>query len=175
MVLLFPGLCGNHDSRPHYQRSAGLMIKEAQHRGGLAWMNYDKAFRHQLAPDPSIPWNTINPSLLASTILHGLPLIKPKCVLFPMPCSRPHTGAVCPRLLEPPCLSSCRSALSITGLELSHRSALSGTRAIAHMLAGAPDCSQAPLATSRSDQPGSAPPHLLHAVVGGAVTTLSTS
>ena len=46
-----------------------LMIKEAQRHGGLAWLDYDKAFRQQLAADPSVRWNTMNPSLLASTML----------------------------------------------------------------------------------------------------------
>ena len=48
---------------------ARLIIKEAQRHGGAAWLDYDRAFRQQRAADPSIPWNSLNPSLLASTIL----------------------------------------------------------------------------------------------------------
>ena len=48
---------------------ARIIIKEAQRQGGLGWLDYDKAFRQQMATDPSIPWNIINPSLMASTTL----------------------------------------------------------------------------------------------------------
>ena len=41
------------------------IIKEAQRQSGIAWLDYDKAIQ----ADPSTPWNTINPSLLASTML----------------------------------------------------------------------------------------------------------
>ena len=53
---------------------ARLLIREAQRHGGQGWLDYDHAFRQQVAADPSIPWNTLNPSLQASTILgHAAP------------------------------------------------------------------------------------------------------
>ena len=48
---------------------ARLIIKEAQRHGGKAWLDYDRAFRQQMAADPSMRWNIINPSLLTSTVL----------------------------------------------------------------------------------------------------------
>ena len=47
---------------------ARLLIKEAQRHGGMGWLDYDRAFRQQVASDPSIQWNTLNPGLQASTI-----------------------------------------------------------------------------------------------------------
>ena len=48
---------------------ARLIIREAQRHGGQGWLDYDHAFRQQVAADPTIPWNILNPSLQASTIL----------------------------------------------------------------------------------------------------------
>lgn len=48
---------------------ARLIIKEAQRHGGLSWLDYDRAFRQQIAADPAIRWNILNPSLLASTMM----------------------------------------------------------------------------------------------------------
>ena len=46
-----------------------LIIQQAQSQGGLAFLDYDRAFRQQVATDASIRWNALNPSLLASTML----------------------------------------------------------------------------------------------------------
>ena len=52
-----------------YARS---IIREALRHGGQGWMDYDRAFRQQVAADSSIPWNTLLPGLQAATILrHG--------------------------------------------------------------------------------------------------------
>ena len=48
---------------------ARLLMREAQRHGGSAWLDYDRAFRQQLAVEPSNRWNIMNPSLLASTML----------------------------------------------------------------------------------------------------------
>ena len=48
---------------------ARLLIQQARAQGGLFFLDYDRAFRQQLATDPSLRWNAINPSLLASTNL----------------------------------------------------------------------------------------------------------
>ena len=46
-----------------------LIIRQAQSQEGLAFLDYDRAFRQQKLADPSLRWNTLNPSLLASTTL----------------------------------------------------------------------------------------------------------
>ena len=46
-----------------------LIIQQAQRQNGLGWMDYDKAFRQQVAADPTMKWNAINPGLLTSTML----------------------------------------------------------------------------------------------------------
>ena len=46
---------------------AKLIIRQAQSQGGLAFFDYDRAFCQQKVADPSLRWNTLNPSLLAST------------------------------------------------------------------------------------------------------------
>lgn len=48
---------------------ARQLIKESQRHGGLGWLDYDRAFRQQVAADPAIRWNTLIPGLQASTIL----------------------------------------------------------------------------------------------------------
>ena len=47
----------------HY---AKLTIRQAQSQ---AFLDYDRAFRQQKVADPSLRWNTLDPSLLASTTL----------------------------------------------------------------------------------------------------------
>lgn len=49
---------------------ARLLIGEARRHGGMGWVDYDRAFRQQLAADPSLPWNTLIPGLQASTLLN---------------------------------------------------------------------------------------------------------
>ncbi len=48
---------------------ARLIIRQAQSQGGLSFLDYDRAFRQQLGTDPSMRWNAIHLSLLASTTL----------------------------------------------------------------------------------------------------------
>lgn len=48
---------------------ARLIIRQAQSQGGCSFLDYDRAFRQQMASDPSMRWNALNPSLLASTSL----------------------------------------------------------------------------------------------------------
>jgi hypothetical protein len=70
MVLLLPGICGNHDIPPRDQLAyAHLIIRQAQSQGGLSWLDYDHSFRQQMATDPTMQWNILIPSLLASTTL----------------------------------------------------------------------------------------------------------
>ena len=46
-----------------------LLICEALCHGGSGLMEYDRVFRRQLAINPTMPWNTLEPSLQAATIL----------------------------------------------------------------------------------------------------------
>ena len=48
---------------------ARLVIREALRHGGSGWLDYDRAFRQQVAADPSLRWNTLLPGLQASTVL----------------------------------------------------------------------------------------------------------
>jgi len=48
---------------------ARLIICEAQRHSGPGWLEYDEVFRQQAAVNPSLPWNEINSSLHATTIL----------------------------------------------------------------------------------------------------------
>jgi hypothetical protein len=48
---------------------ARLIIREALRHGGRGWQEYDRSFRRQLAIDTSQPWNVLNPSLQASTLV----------------------------------------------------------------------------------------------------------
>ena len=45
-----------------------LLIREALRHGGAGWLEYDRVFRRQVAINPTIPWNTIQPGLQAATI-----------------------------------------------------------------------------------------------------------
>lgn len=46
-----------------------LLIREALRHGGNGWLEYDRVFRRQMAINPLLPWNTIEPGLQAATIL----------------------------------------------------------------------------------------------------------
>lgn len=48
---------------------ACLLICEVVHHGRTGLMEYDRVFQRQLAIDSSIPWNILQPSLQAATIL----------------------------------------------------------------------------------------------------------
>ena len=52
---------------------AQLVVREALRHGGRGWLDYDRLFRQQAALNPSIPWDTLNPGLLASTVLGQRP------------------------------------------------------------------------------------------------------
>ena len=86
---------------------AHLIVREAQRHGGLAWLDYDRAFRQQAAVDPTIPWNTLNPGLQAATMLsQRSPGPSTFCTLCRMV---DHSRAQCAlQFLEPP--TACCSA-----------------------------------------------------------------
>ena len=57
-----------------------IVLQLAQRHGGTGWLEYDRIFRRQAASDPTIAWNTLNPSLMAATVL----------------ATSPGTGTICP-------------------------------------------------------------------------------
>lgn len=48
---------------------ARLIIQEALRHRNTGWLDYDRAFRQQVAANPLIPWNTLLPALQATKIL----------------------------------------------------------------------------------------------------------
>ena len=46
-----------------------IVLSLAQRHNGAGWLEYDRVFRQQATADHSIPWNTLNPSLMAATVL----------------------------------------------------------------------------------------------------------
>lgn len=90
---------------------ARLIIKEAQRHGGQGWLDYDHAFRQQVAADPSIHWNTLNPGLQASTILgQGMPTAGSFCTLCRgVDHTRPQCALACLQPLPGPRTPTTRS------------------------------------------------------------------
>ena len=48
---------------------ARLIIRDAMRHGGRGWLDYNGLFRQQAALNPSLAWNALYTSLMASTIL----------------------------------------------------------------------------------------------------------
>ena len=53
-----------------------IVLSLAQHHNGAGWLEYDRVFRQQATADHSILWNTLNPSLMAATVL-STPALSP--------------------------------------------------------------------------------------------------
>ena len=53
--------------------NAWLIIRESQRHGGAGWLDYDRVFRQQAALDASMRWNTLDPSIQASTLVSHAP------------------------------------------------------------------------------------------------------
>ena len=47
-----------------------LILHLAQKHGGQGWLEYDHTLHAQAASDPTLWWNAINPSLMASSIMN---------------------------------------------------------------------------------------------------------
>ena len=47
-----------------------LIIREALRHGGSGWLEYNWMFLRQLAIDPSMSWNNLQPSLLVAIVLN---------------------------------------------------------------------------------------------------------
>ena len=80
-----------------------IVLQLAQRHGGTGWLEYDRIFRHQAASDTTIPWNTLNPSLMAATVLatsSRTGIICPHCQ------AADHSGEECPLLSVDPFLDS---------------------------------------------------------------------
>ena len=65
-------LCDNQEIRDILSHGR-IVLTLAQRHGGLGWLEYDRAFRQQATADSSIRWNTLNPSLMAATVLSAPP------------------------------------------------------------------------------------------------------
>ena len=50
-----------------------IVLQLAQRHSGTGWLENDRIFRRHAASDPSIPWNVLNPSLMAATVLTTSP------------------------------------------------------------------------------------------------------
>lgn len=71
---------------------ARLMIREAQRHGGTSWLDYDRVFRQQIAIDPSLRWNTLEPGIQAGTLSSRPPTTGTFCTL----CREPdHSASAC--------------------------------------------------------------------------------
>lgn len=154
---------------------ARIIIREAQRQGGLSFLDYDKAFRQQLAADPSIPWNVVNPSLLASTMfgqrsstpgtfcslcravdhtrqqcalayLEPSPPAAPPQRLPPQPPRRPRPIPICFAWNKGSCPYATRC---------NYRHICSSCMTAGHRSS---NCPQSPPATSVSSRPGPTPP-----------------
>ena len=72
---------------------AMLLVREAMRHGGQGWLEYDRLFWQQAAINPDLPWNSINSSLQATTILSQR---TPGQGLFCTSCQEcDHTAAQC--------------------------------------------------------------------------------
>lgn len=101
---------------------ARLLIKEAQRHDGLGWLDYDQAFRQQIATDPSIRWNILVPGLQAATIIghplsqglfctlcRGVDHSRAKCALSCLEPSVPATSTVATAVRRRPKTNVCVS------------------------------------------------------------------
>ena len=59
-----------------------LIIRESQRHGGAGWLDYDRVFQQQAALDASMRWNTLGPSIQASTLVGHTPTVAAK-IKFP--------------------------------------------------------------------------------------------
>ncbi len=73
MGLLFPVVyrrpCDDEAVRDMLAAYGRIVLNLAQKHGGSGWLEYDQAFRQQVSAEPSIKWNSLNPSLMAATVL----------------------------------------------------------------------------------------------------------
>ena len=83
---------------------ARLIVRQAQSQGGMSWLDYDRAFRQQVASNPSTArWNELNPTLLAATNMGQ----RPSNVLYCTLCRAfDHTRAQCALMYLEPTVAS---------------------------------------------------------------------
>ena len=58
-----------------------FLIREALRHGGSGWLEYDWVFRRQMAINPLLSWNTVEPGLQAATIFSQGPSLGTFCSL----------------------------------------------------------------------------------------------
>ena len=84
-----------------------IVLQLQQRHGGRGWLEYDRAFRLQAASDTSVAWNSLNPSLMASTVLAHAP--PPGTTMFCHYCQEAdHNPADCALLSADPFLDPPR-------------------------------------------------------------------
>ena len=72
MGLLLAGIYCHPLSRSVSSEHADIwkiILHLALRHGGSEWLEYDRTFHQQAAADPTIPWNILNTSLMASSVL----------------------------------------------------------------------------------------------------------
>ena len=84
-----------------------IVLQLAQRHSGTGWLEYDRIFRHQAASDPSIPWNVLNPSLMAMTVLATSPT-GPSNTICPHCQAADHRREDCALLSVDPFLDTAR-------------------------------------------------------------------
>ena len=83
-----------------------IVLNLAQRHGGQGWLEYDRAFRQQAAADHSIQWNSLNPSLMAATVLSS-PSLSP-AIFCPHCQEADHKGTDCALVTVDPFLEPVR-------------------------------------------------------------------
>ena len=67
MLTYIAVLCSDEATRDRLTY-AKLVLHLSQKHGGQRWLVYDETFHVQVASDPSVKWNAVNPSLMASAV-----------------------------------------------------------------------------------------------------------
>lgn len=118
--LGYMAMCTKDPSTRDQMAYARLLIQEAQRHGGMGWLDYDRAFRQQAANDLSLRWNTLSPSLQASTILGQKQLGQSSfCTLCRgVDHTRAHCALFC---LEPPAVTTSAATRTMTRSSFSQR------------------------------------------------------
>ena len=58
----------DHTTRSHLAYGR-LLLQEALRHGGSGWLEYDRLFRKQVAINPTLPWDSLQPALHSTLIL----------------------------------------------------------------------------------------------------------
>ena len=92
---------------------ARLFIREAQRHGGSGFLDYDRVFRQQVAIDPSLKWNILDPGIQAATLVGRTSTPVSFCLLCREPDHKADNCALA--YLQPPGLQSPALAQPVVG------------------------------------------------------------